>query len=38
MAKLLSIVTDGPDDLTKACMPFHLAANGAADATNVLVS
>lgn len=32
MAKLLYIATHGPDDPTKACIPFHLAANGAAEA------
>jgi predicted peroxiredoxin len=32
MAKLLYVATHGPDDPTKACMPFHLAANGAAEA------
>lgn len=29
MARLLYIGTHGPDDPTKACMPFHLAVNGA---------
>lgn len=29
MAKLLYVATHGPDDPTKACMPFHLAVNGA---------
>jgi predicted peroxiredoxin len=32
MAKLLYVATHGPDDPTKACMPFHLAVNGAAEA------
>jgi len=32
MASLLSIATHGPDDPTKACTPFHLAVNGAAEA------
>ena len=32
MAKLMYIGTHGPDDPTKACMPFHLAVNGAAEA------
>ncbi len=32
MASLLYIATHGPDDPTKACIPFHLAANGAAEA------
>jgi predicted peroxiredoxin len=32
MAKLIYIATHGPDDPTKACMPFHLAVNGAAEA------
>ena len=32
MPKLLYVATHGPDDPTKACMPFHLAANGAAEA------
>ena len=32
MAKLLYVATHGPDDPTKACMPFHLAINGAAAA------
>lgn len=32
MAKLLYVATHGPDDPTKACMPFHLALNGAAEA------
>jgi predicted peroxiredoxin len=32
MAKLLYVGTHGPDDPTKACMPFHLAVNGAAEA------
>jgi predicted peroxiredoxin len=26
------VATHGPDDPTKACMPFHLAVNGAAEA------
>lgn len=30
MAKLIYVATHGPDDPTKACMPFHLAVNGAA--------
>ena len=29
MARLLYIGTHGPDDPTKACLPFHLAVNGA---------
>ncbi len=32
MANLLYIATHGPDDPTKACIPFHLAVNGAAEA------
>jgi predicted peroxiredoxin len=32
MARLLYIATHGPDDPTKACMPFHLAVNGALEA------
>jgi predicted peroxiredoxin len=32
MAKLLYVATHGPDDPTKACMPIHLAVNGAAEA------
>ena len=32
MAKLLYVATHGPDDPTKACMPLHLAVNGAAEA------
>ena len=32
MPKLLYVGTHGPDDPTKACMPFHLAVNGAAEA------
>jgi len=32
MAKLLYIATHGPDDPTKACMPIHLAVNGALEA------
>jgi predicted peroxiredoxin len=32
MAKLIYVGTHGPDDPTKACMPFHLATNGAAEA------
>jgi predicted peroxiredoxin len=32
MAKLLYVATHGPDDPTKACMPFHLAVNGAVPA------
>lgn len=32
MAKLIYVATHGPDDPTKACMPFHLAVNGAAAA------
>ena len=32
MARLLYIATHGPDDPTKAYIPFHLAANGAAEA------
>lgn len=32
MANLFFIATHGPDDPTKACFPFHLAVNGAAEA------
>lgn len=32
MARLLYVATHGPDDPTKACMPFHLAVNGAVEA------
>jgi predicted peroxiredoxin len=32
MARLIYVGTHGPDDPTKACMPFHLAVNGAAEA------
>jgi predicted peroxiredoxin len=32
MAKLIYVATHGPDDPTKACMPLHLAVNGAAAA------
>ncbi len=32
MAKLLYVGTHGPDDPTKACIPFHLAVNGAVEA------
>ncbi len=32
MTKLIYVATHGPDDPTKACMPFHLAVNGAAAA------
>jgi len=32
MTKLMYLATHGPDDPTKACMPFHLAVNGAAEA------
>ena len=32
MAGLLYVGTHGPDDPTKACIPFHLAVNGAAEA------
>jgi predicted peroxiredoxin len=32
MATLLYIATHGPDDPTKACMPIHLAVNGAMEA------
>ena len=32
MAKLLYVATHGPDDPTKACMPIHLAVNGAVPA------
>lgn len=32
MASLFYIATHGPDDPTKACIPFHLAVNGAAEA------
>ena len=31
MAKLIYVATHGPDDPTKACMPIHLAVNGAAE-------
>ncbi len=31
MAKLVYLAMHGPDDPTKACMPFHLAVNGAAE-------
>ena len=31
MAGLLYIAAHGPDDPTRACIPFHLAANGAAE-------
>ena len=31
MAKLIYVGTHGPDDPTKACMPLHLAVNGAAE-------
>jgi predicted peroxiredoxin len=30
--KLIYVATHGPDDPTKACMPIHLAVNGAAEA------
>ena len=32
MPRLLYVATHGPDDPTKACMPLHLAVNGAAEA------
>ncbi len=32
MSSLYYIVTHGPDDPTKACIPLHLAVNGAAEA------
>ncbi len=32
MPKLLYVGTHGPDDPTKACMPIHLAVNGAVEA------
>ena len=32
MPRLLYVATHGPDDPTKACMPFHLAVNGAVEA------
>jgi predicted peroxiredoxin len=32
MANLIYVGTHGPDDPTKACMPIHLAVNGAAEA------
>lgn len=32
MSRLLYVATHGPDDPTKACMPFHLAVNGALEA------
>jgi predicted peroxiredoxin len=32
MPRLLYVATHGPDDPTKACMPIHLAVNGAAEA------
>lgn len=32
MAKLIYVGTHGPDDPTKACLPIHLAVNGAAEA------
>jgi len=32
MASLFYLATNGPDDPTKACIPFHLAVNGAAEA------
>jgi predicted peroxiredoxin len=32
MARLIYVGTHGPDDPTKACMPFHLAVNDAAEA------
>ncbi len=31
-ASLFYIATHGPDDPTKACIPFHLAVNGAEEA------
>jgi predicted peroxiredoxin len=32
MGQLIYVVTHGPDDPTKASIPFHLAVNGAAAA------
>lgn len=32
MSKLIYAGAHGPDDPTKACMPIHLAVNGAAEA------
>ena len=32
MPKLIYLGTHGPDDPTKACMPIHLAVNGATEA------
>ena len=32
MPKLIYVGTHGPDDPTKACMPIHLAVNGAVEA------
>ena len=32
MTRMLYIATHGPDDPTKACMPLHLAVNGAVEA------
>jgi predicted peroxiredoxin len=32
MAMLVYLATHGPDDPTKACLPLHLAVNGAAEA------
>jgi predicted peroxiredoxin len=32
MSKLIYVGTHGPDDPSKACMPIHLAVNGAAEA------
>jgi predicted peroxiredoxin len=32
MASQFYLATHGPDDPTKACIPFHLAVNGAAEA------
>ena len=32
MPKLIYVGTHGPDDPTKACMPIHLAVNGALEA------
>jgi hypothetical protein len=31
MAKLLYVGTHGPDEPIKACMPIHLAVNGAVE-------
>ena len=32
MPKLMYVATHGPDDPTKACMPIHMAVNGALEA------